>query len=212
MSAESMATPPPADLDRQRLRSSLILILIGGPLVLLDVTISSGGGRGLDVLNDTIGWVLILVALPPLMNQPGPANHQPRMQTILVLSVIGLIGSILAQIGVQVGALLALILFAVSLGGTILFCLVMRDLVRFHGFSRSDRAWQRSLIAVATIWGAAGLIGSLVAIARPGGSSFVQLSGADAIPLLLLGAAVILTPAIFLVVSLSTTLGELRRG
>jgi hypothetical protein len=191
------------------MRTSLILILIGGLLVLLDFTISSGGGRGIDVLNDTIGWVLILLSLPSLLKQPGPASFVPRMQIVLVLSIMALIGSVLAQIGVQAGVLMALLIFLLTLGGTILFCLAMRDLVGSHGLTRSEGAWHRSLVMVAVIWGAAALLGAVMAIANDG-SAYVQVSGPSAVPLLLLVLAVILTPAIFLIVAIAKTLGELK--
>lgn len=198
--------PPSAGLDTGRLRTSLILILVGGPLVVLDLTISTGG-PGVDVLNDTIGWVLIVIALAGLQNVAGPSTHRSKTQFVLLLAVVALIGSILVQVGLQASPLVAALFFVLAVGGAILFCITMRELVGFHGLTLSEASWRMSTTVVAAIWGGAGAIALVVSLAS--GDSYVELSGPGAVPLLLLILAFILTPCIFLVISIARTLREM---
>ena len=206
-------------LDRGSLRQALILLLIGGPIVIVDFTIAQGGGPPFDILNDTIGMLLITWAAFLLGRlREGEAFSRP-MLFVQGASILLTIWSILVQIDPGLAASFLGILFGgVSAAATMALCLAMRRLTRRHGLQRSTDRWRRSHLLVTFVWGGAWLLGALFSlVTRAAGPvayvSAVQGSVGPALLLFgLLVLAIVLIPGIFVIVAISTTLSELRSG
>ena len=211
MAAESMPTPSGAGLDRRRLRTTLLLILIGGLIVIVDFTISGTGRPTIDVFHDAVGFILLTIGFATLVKEPGPQNHGWQSSLLVGIAVSGLVWSIAAQAQtVVVPPIIVALVGGVTLGSAVLFSFVMRELTAFHGLSRATESWRRTLLVVATVWGAAWLLSSILAVVSPQGSAYVELGGPAAVPLVILGLAVILIPCIYLISSISVTRAELR--
>lgn len=151
-----------ADLDRPALRQSLILIVVGGVLVAVDFTVGS-----LDLLNDTVGAALILLAVFQLLRQPGPRTYGTRMQLLLFITAAMTLWSLVIQLNPELGlGPLGVLVAASNTVGLILFCTSMRDLARAHGLLASADSWRQASILVLIFFGIGWLLSLVFYAAR----------------------------------------------
>ena len=213
-----MAAQDSQSLDRSRLRTGLILVLIGGPLVVVDFTISQDGSVPIDILNDTIGLALLLWGSVLLSRLEVSPHYTSRMSIVLILTVFLLVWSVVVQAGPELGTSVVTILISgLAVGGTILFCMSMRHLCETHGFARSLRGWNRATAWVTILYGGGWAISSLLTLARsvtegslsPSGV-YVDLDGGAVLLLVLLVLAIVLTPLIMVTIAISQLLGDSR--
>jgi hypothetical protein len=220
MPAQPGPVAPPS-LDRRAVNTALVLILIGGPIVVLDLTVSEGGSRPVDVVNDTIGLGLILLAVSQLVRQPGPASYVSRMRAVVVLSVLMLLWSIVVQVAsTPPPNPIRILMSGLSVLGTILFCSAMRLFSVAHGFHASAESWRKALIAVAVVLGGGWIVGVLLSLATnpvmsatTGSVYALQHSvdvGSAAILFFLVALALLLIPLVFILIAIGTTRRELR--
>jgi hypothetical protein len=209
---------PSPPLDRARLRTALIVVLIGGPLVVVDFTLSQNGSVPFDILNDTIGFALLLWGTVLLSRLEVSTVYSSRMNIVLFLTAFLLLWSVAVQVFPEVGTSIVTILTSgLAVGGTILFCTSMRHLCETCGFARSQRGWARATAWVTILYGGGWAIGSLLTLGRsvtqgslsPSGV-YVNLDGGVVLLLVLLVLAFILIPLIMVTIAISQLLGESR--
>jgi hypothetical protein len=199
------------------LRKALILVLIGGPLVVIDFTISQNGSVPFDILNDTIGFALLLWGTVLLARLEVSPVYSSRMRTVLFLTVFLLLWSVFMQVTPEAqGTFAAVLVSGLAVGGTILFCLAMRHLCETQGFAVSLPSWARATTWVTILFGggwALGFVITLIRSATEGTLSptgvYLEVGGA-AILLLLVLLAVMLVPLIMVTIAISRLLGEMR--
>ena len=212
------APAPPVAFDPGRVRTALILVLIGGPIVVIDFTISRNGSRPLDILNDTVGLILLVWATSLLVTVAGPRSFVTRMRVVQILAVAMLAWSVVVQLAPELGSgIVGTLIGGVAIAGTFLFCIAMRDLSAFHGHVGSAADWRRAGLIVAILLGGGWLVGVIVqsvALSSGAGSGGqINVEGQGAFVLIfLIGAAVVLTPLVFILIAIASTFGELRSG
>ena len=206
-------------LDRGAVRQALILLLIGGPIVIVDFTIAQGGGPPFDILNDTIGMLLITWAAFLLGRLPEGEAYGRLMLFVQGASILLTIWSVLVQIEPPLAASLLGILFGgVAAAAAMALCVAMRTLARRHGLQRSTDWWRRSHLLVTFVWGGGWLLGALFSLGTRASGPVAYFSGVQGSvgpALVLFGlvvVAIVLIPGIFVIVAISKTLSELRSG
>jgi hypothetical protein len=213
-----MTEPSPSGLplDRQSLGSALGLVLFGGPLVVIDVTVSQLGG--IDLLNDTLGYVLLLWSALLLVRVSGPSLYTSRMRAVGAITALALPWSVVVQARPELKlSVVDLVMSGIAVLAMILFCAAMRDLCAFHAFPSARRSWGQATRLVAIFIGGAWLVGVAVRLAGSAmGSPFTgqttfEVDG-PAVILFFLLLAVLLIPMIFVLAAIGTLRRELRTG
>jgi hypothetical protein len=215
---QTMSVQGPRSLDRARLRTGLILVLIGGPLVVVDFTIGLDGSTPIDILNDTIGLALLLWGTVLLSRLEVSPVYSSRLNIVLSLTVLLLVWSIVVQAGPQLGRSVVTVLTSgLAVGGTILFCTSMKHLCETHGFARSLQGWARASAWVTIVYGGGWAISSLLTLIRSASEGSLSPSGVyldigagGVLLLAVLLLALILVPLIMVTIAISQLLGESR--
>lgn len=187
-------------------------IFWGALLVLLDVTFSATVnevGFRLDLLDDTVGMVLITAAVATLRGMSMNPSYAARMGFVRWVSILALIESILDHFIFPQPALLAL--FVQTLGfakilAVLLFCACMRDLCREAMMPEAGRKWSTTLVLFFLLYGIP--IGLLtIAAMSPAGSFPIDL-GPGLGPWILPAGLLFLVPLISFFGATSTMASE----
>lgn len=138
-------------------------IFWGALLVLADVILSwtSGPiGFRLDILDDTVGMLLITAAVGRLQAILVDASYARRMRFIRWVSLLALLDSILQHfIFPKPGLLtfLLLVLGVAMIAAFLSFCACMRDLCRAATLDEAARMWDRTLVVFVLFYGIPGI-------------------------------------------------------
>ena len=193
----------------------LRLIFWGGLLCILDLTFSSttnGSGYRCDVLDDTVGAVLITFGVFRLGRAPVPGAYAGVMRFVKVVAVASIVETAIKHVIFDEPAVLTLALTVVGLcqlAATILFCLAMRWFCEEAGLPLVAGSWRVTFWLFCLLYAAplaVLYVASLFAAAA--GTSFnVNLGPAG-----LLLIPVFLIPMIHLFVSTSRMRRAAERG
>jgi hypothetical protein len=125
----------------------LRLIFWGGLLVIFDFTFTTTtNGRGFrcDVLDDTLGMILITVGVFRLARFPVPGSYRTMMSAINVIAVLGIIRSVdhhFIYDSPDWFGLMGMVLVLAELAAVILFCTCMRRLALEAGLRGIAASW-----------------------------------------------------------------------
>ncbi|HWN68994.1 MAG TPA: hypothetical protein VNM90_15255 [Haliangium sp.] len=151
-------------------------IFWGTLLVLLDVTFSltyGGGGFRFDVLDDTLGMVLIIAAVARLRGIPVDSYYVARMGFIRWVAILALSESILDHFIFAQPWLLTFLLQILGIAkivASLLFLACMRDLCLETMLIEAARRWQTTLTLFLVFYGIP--FGLLLIVAMLAGDSF----------------------------------------
>jgi hypothetical protein len=181
-------------------------IFWGGLLVVIDFSFSSttnGTGFKLDILNDTLGWILILWGVVQLRGFAVDARFASRMGIAVLFAIINLINSLREFIVTDwpewVG-IFSLLLGIGNLVAIVLFCSAMIQLAMAAGLERSPDSWRTTRILFIVIYVVPlGLFWLAALVAMATGESFNINLG----PAFLLVLLLFLVPLVHLFVSTS---------
>lgn len=142
--------PISPSVDVARAVRPLKMIFWGALLVVLDFRIN-----GFDLLNDTIGMILITIAVFSLAQIRVDDRYWTMMSFVRIMSAVALAKSVVVQIPMRgstgMGVLLALTSL-IGLIATMVFFAAMRRLCQSGGLSRSARSWTTTLTLFAVIY------------------------------------------------------------
>jgi hypothetical protein len=136
----------------------LRLIFWGGLLWIFDVSFSStvnGEGWRFDLLNDTLGAILITIGVFRLAAAPVGGRFRAVMTFVKVVAVASVVETALKHLVFAHPAPLAFALGALSLAqlaATILFCLAMRWFCDAAAIPPVARSWRVTFLLFATIY------------------------------------------------------------
>jgi hypothetical protein len=131
----------------------------GALLVLLDFTFSTttnGVGFRLDLLDDTVGMVLITAAVATLWDMHVSPSYAARMGFVRWVAILALLESILDHFIFPQPALLAFFVQALGIAkpvAALLFCACMRDLCREAMLSEAGSKWHTTLMLFLFFYG-----------------------------------------------------------
>jgi hypothetical protein len=205
--------PATRTLDAASVRAALLFVFVGLLVAFLDVTIAVGGpgeAHAIDVLNDVIGYGLIAWGQLRLMGQPGPPTYGATIRVALVVTLIGLVWSLVVQIALQgaFGTLPTLAFTFLDLAGWLVFIVAMRELSRSNGLTASSAYWDLTFKVASAMWGALAIL-LVVIVAILLGPGFGSLGWLRAIALL--GLPLALVPVLHVGSSLLRLRQELGR-
>ncbi|MCE5279179.1 MAG: hypothetical protein ABFD92_08805 [Planctomycetaceae bacterium] len=203
----STSDRPPPTLPIAAAVTPLRLIFWGGLLVILDFKLfwATGADRtsSCDILNDTLGAILILVGLCRLLAIPAGGSYRRGMWFVLVACVLE-IAKTVCNVFIRSSAPLADIALGlislVTLIAMLIFCMYMRDLCRKAWLPSAQTAWTITLVLFALLYAPVALF-HLAMLARAMGI-MRSFNPAANIPMLLL-LPVFVAPLVSLFVSTS---------
>lgn len=132
----------------------LRMIFWGGVLWIFDVTFTSGGFR-LDLLDDTVGVLLIAAALFRLARAPVPGRYHPIMSFLRVVAVASLFSTAVKHFTFDYPAPLSFLLAVISLAqlvATVLFCAAMKMFCDHAALPQVARSWHVTLLLFGLIY------------------------------------------------------------
>lgn len=184
----------------------LRFIFWGGLLWIFDVSFSNtinGRGFRFDILNDTVGTILITIGVARLAAAPVPGKYRAIMKYICAIALVSVVVTAFKHLVFPYPSLLE-VLFTLfnmcQLAATILFSLAMRWFSEEAGLPRPAASWNVTLILFCLIYGLPlGLLYLAGLVAMLGNTSFNIRLGPAGLLLLPLFA----TPLIHLFVSTS---------
>lgn len=130
----------------------LRFIFFGGLLCIVDVTISetvNGVGWRFDILNDTVGAILITVGVFRLARAPVPGPYARAMAFVKVVAVVSIAQTVLKYFVFPRPSLLSVALSLLGfcqLAATMLFCLAMRWFCEAAGLAPVARSWRTTFL------------------------------------------------------------------
>ena len=171
-------------------------IFWGALLVLLDLTFSTTTndvGFRLDLLDDTVGMVLITAAVATLRDTRVSPSYAGRMGFVRWVAILALLESILDHFIFPQPALLASLVQALGIAkpvAVLLFCACMRDLCREAMLPEAGRKWHTTLMTFLFLYGIPLALLTLAAI-LPEGAIHIDVG-----PWMLLALPIFLVPLI----------------
>jgi hypothetical protein len=128
----------------------LRMIFWGGLLVVLDFKFN-----GFDLLNDTLGMILVVIGVARLSGIPVSDRYRGLMNFVLVMAVLSLAKSVINQIPMKLPtgiSILIQIFSFLSLVATTVFCRCMAECCRQAQFDAAGRSWQVTSILFIVIY------------------------------------------------------------
>ncbi len=154
---ETPPAPPPAEPvpafvpepEIHRAITPLRMVFWGGLIVVFDFSIN-----GFDLINDVIGMILIAIGVFQLASFDVGPRYRGFMTFARIMAIVGVIGSLLSQVGGlrgELGILLMLVGLA-ELVATILFCVAMRLLSERYGLAQAAQSWRTTTLLFVLIY------------------------------------------------------------
>ncbi|MHC4714994.1 MAG: hypothetical protein ACYTAN_17265 [Planctomycetota bacterium] len=137
-----------------RVITSLRLVFWGGLLVVLDLTITSGGFT-VDILNDFVGMILVSVGVWRLSEIRFDERYTSAMTFARVVAVIATIGCFIKMIMPGLPPVLALLIQmfqVITVIALVAFCISMRRLCDAGMLSRAAASWKMTTALVVLMY------------------------------------------------------------
>ncbi|MBM3248664.1 MAG: hypothetical protein FJZ10_04510 [Candidatus Omnitrophica bacterium] len=140
---------PEGRLDCNVVVRSLRLIFWGALLCVLSFKLN-----GLDIFDDTVGWLLICLGVFPLAKQSGGIHHKNFMLFVQIAAVVSLVKQIMFGYfpTPESLSLILQILGFLTLAGIVVFCMAMRDMAEAHSLDLSKTSWKTTLVLFVAIY------------------------------------------------------------
>lgn len=134
--------------DPARVVRGLWLIFWGTLVIVLDFSIN-----GFDLLNDVIGYVLVLIGVLRLAGQDGGPGYAGRMKFVTPMAILALVLSVLRQLPLppEVFGMVAWLSLPI-LVGTIVFFDAIRQMSGHRGLMRSRASWSVTLLLFLAVY------------------------------------------------------------
>lgn len=139
-------------------------IFWGALLVLVDISFSMTFGETgfqFDLLNDTLGMLLITAAVGRLRNIGLDSSYANRMQFIHWVAIVALLESLMNHFVFQKSWLLMSLSLALDLAtivALLAFCTSMRDVCRAGMLAEAGQKWHRTFVLFLVLYGIPGLL------------------------------------------------------
>jgi hypothetical protein len=178
-------------------------ISIGGIFWIVDITLTFNRGFRLDILDDTIGTLLITFGVFRLAAIPVGGHYRAVMNFVKVVAIASVVETAMKHFVFVPSTGLAVVLNILGLSqlaATILFCLAMNWFCMEAGMPQVARTWRITFVLFCVIYALPlGFAYFASFVAMTGGTSFHANVG----PWALLLLPVFLLPVVFLFVSTS---------
>jgi hypothetical protein len=145
-------------------------IFWGALLVLVDISFSMNFGEmgfRLDLLDDTLGMVLITLAVGQLRDIPMGGWYGTRMVFLHWVAIVALLDSVLQHFIFPRPWLLAslsLVMPFVMIAALLTLCACMRDVCRAATLSEEAQRWQRAFALFLAFYGIPGILLALIGL------------------------------------------------
>jgi len=145
---------PSAEHPLRRAITPLRLVFWGGMLLVSDVTVSSDGFK-FDVLDDTVGAILITIGVYRLAAIPVSPRYDRMLAFVRVVCILAIFDTALDHFIFNMPEPLAFalsLLAFVELVATVCFCVAMRWASQVHGLVRSARSWRVTMLLYVLVY------------------------------------------------------------